>query len=80
MKIFYSLIVAILLFTAAATVAPIAAQRCPPGSVLVRRHRTKKGKIVKPYCRTRRDNNKRNNWSTRGNRNPVTGKRGWIRY
>jgi hypothetical protein len=79
MKKFYSIILLAILFTA--SVEPIFSQiRCPRGSVSVRGHRTKKGRIVKPHCRTRRDGNKRNNWSTKGNRNPVTRKRGWIRY
>lgn len=78
MKKIYSIVVLSVLFMVFA--APVFSQRCPPGSVLVRGHRTKTGKSVKPHCRTRRDGNKRNNWSTKGNRNPVTKKRGWIRY
>lgn len=78
MKKLSLIVIFTILFTASVEVA--VAQKCPPGSVRVRGHHTKRGKIVKPHCRTRRDGNKRNNWSTRGNRNPVTKKRGWIRY
>lgn len=37
---------------------------------------TKKGKVVKPFYRTVPDNRKYNNFSTKGNLNPFTGKRG----
>jgi hypothetical protein len=70
----------ILLLVFALHCLTISAQiRCPRGSVAVRGHVTKRGKVVKPHCRTRRDGNKRNNWSTKGNRNPVTGRRGRIK-
>jgi hypothetical protein len=34
------------------------------------------GTYIKSHYRTRADRTQRNNWSTRGNRNPYTGKRG----
>jgi hypothetical protein len=70
---FYSIILLAILFTS--FTESVFSQRCPPGSVLVRGHRTKRGKFVKPHCRTRPNKTKRDNWSTKGNRNPVTKKR-----
>ena len=77
MKKVFSSIILIILFAGFAEL--VFAQKCPPGSVRVRGYRTRKGKVIKPHCRTRADRSKRNNWSTKGNRNPVTKKRGWIR-
>ena len=37
---------------------------------------TKRGTYVKGYDRTTKDNTKLNNWSTKGNVNPETGKPG----
>lgn len=37
---------------------------------------TKKGTVVKPYYRTVPDKTKSNNFSTKGNNNPFTGKKG----
>ena len=37
------------------------------------------GTYVRSHRRTRANRTQRNNWSTRGNRNPYTGKRGYKR-
>jgi len=42
----------------------------------VKGHYTKKGTWVKPHYRSAPDGDFSNNWSTRGNRNPYTGKIG----
>lgn len=42
----------------------------------VRGHMRKNGTYTMGYHRTRADKNRYNNYSTRGNRNPFTGKRG----
>lgn len=39
-------------------------------------HTTKTGVYVPPHNRTSPDNTKLNNWSTKGNVNPYTGKEG----
>ena len=39
-------------------------------------HTTKTGTYVPPHYRTGADSSKLNNWSTRGNVNPYTGKTG----
>ncbi len=44
--------------------------------VHVRSHVTKRGTYVQPHVRTSPDHSRQNNWSTRGNTNPYTGKRG----
>lgn len=46
------------------------------GSVSVRGYTTKSGTYVAPHHRTSPDSTKSNNWSTRGNVNPYTGKEG----
>lgn len=45
-------------------------------SVPVRGHATKRGTYVAPSHRTSPDHTQRNNWNTRGNVNPYTGKKG----
>lgn len=77
MKKAFSFIILMILIGGCAELA--FAQKCPPGSVRVRGRYTRKGKYVKPHCRTRPNKSKRDNWSTKGNRNPVTKKRGWVR-
>jgi hypothetical protein len=44
--------------------------------VHVRSHVTKRGTYVPAHNRTSPDHTRSNNWSTRGNTNPYTGKRG----
>lgn len=47
-------------------------------SVVVKGHFSKSGSYVMPQKRTYPDNSKFNNWSTKGNYNPYTGKIGNI--
>ena len=42
----------------------------------VRGYTKKSGKYVVPHYRTNRNKTKIDNWSTKGNRNPYTGKKG----
>jgi hypothetical protein len=44
--------------------------------VHVRGHTTKSGQYVSPHMRTSPDFRRLNNWSTKGNINPYTGKAG----
>ena len=46
------------------------------GSHYVRAHTTKKGKYVKAHRATNPNHSKADNWSTKGNVNPYTGKKG----
>lgn len=46
------------------------------GSGRVKGHIRKNGSYVKPYRKTNSDSRKYNNWSTKGNVNPYTGKKG----
>jgi hypothetical protein len=46
------------------------------GSHPVRSHTTRDGRYVPPHRATNPDGTKLNNWSTRGNVNPYTGKPG----
>lgn len=46
------------------------------GATRVRSYTTKRGTYVPSHYRTARDGAKSNNWSTKGNSNPYTGKRG----
>ena len=46
------------------------------GSVAVRGHITKRGTFVMPSHRSHPDKSFTNNWSTKGNINPYTGKAG----
>ncbi len=45
-------------------------------NVSVRGHVTKQGKYISPNHRTSPDHSKFNNWSSKGNVNPYTGKAG----
>lgn len=42
----------------------------------VRGYTRRNGTHVSPHYRSDRNHSKRDNWSTKGNTNPVTGKRG----
>jgi hypothetical protein len=44
----------------------------------VRGHVTKSGTYVAPHYQTNPDNSRMNNWSTKGNTNPFTGKAGTV--
>jgi len=50
--------------------------RSSGGSHSVRAHVTRSGKYISSHRATNRDSSRRNNWSTRGNVNPYTGKPG----
>jgi uncharacterized protein YxeA len=45
-------------------------------AVHYRAYVTKKGKYVAPHVQSRPDHTKQNNYSTKGNVNPYTGKKG----
>jgi hypothetical protein len=49
------------------------------GEVYVNGYVRKNGVRVKPSCRTVRNETKKDNWSTLGNVNPYTGKKGTKR-
>jgi len=44
--------------------------------IYVKEHTRKDGTVVKGYYRSMPDETKLNNWSTKGNINPFTGKKG----
>ena len=50
-----------------------------PNHVSVRGYYKKNGTYVKPHYRTAPNSTNRDNFSTRGNVNPYTGKPGWVR-
>jgi|ERR1700688_1610963 len=50
--------------------------RSSSARVHVKSYTTKKGKVVKSHDRTAPNGTKRDNWSTKGNTNPETGKPG----
>ena len=50
-----------------------------PSSHSVRGYTNRRGTYVAPYRRTNADRTQRNNYSTRGNSNPYTGKNGTRR-
>jgi hypothetical protein len=45
-------------------------------NVYVHRHITKSGTIVQQHYRTHPDHSRQNNWSSKGQANPYTGKKG----
>lgn len=49
-------------------------------TVKVKGYTKKSGKYVAPHYRTAPDKKKSNNWSTKGNVNPYTGKKGTKKY
>lgn len=70
MKKFFSLFVFLLIaLFATATIAGA-------GSQSVRGYTRKNGTYVSPHKRSSPDRSKHNNWSTKGNTNPYTGKKG----
>jgi len=48
------------------------------GPVRTKGYTRKSGTYVAPHYRTSPDHSKSNNWSTKGNVNPYTGKRGTV--
>lgn len=70
-----TIIAALLVFTLAFA-APAMAKGGHGSTVHVRAHTTKTGIYVPAHVRTAPDHSKANNWSTKGNVNPHTGKEG----
>jgi len=70
MKKIYSMLIVIAIFLFS---TPSFAQDVP-----VRQSLRKDGSYVQPHRRTRPDNSKLNNYSTNGNINPYTGKKGTV--
>lgn len=64
-----SIIVAL---AAVALSLPALAQKTVP----VKPQVTKRGSVVRPHQRTAPNQTKMDNWSTKGNQNPMTGKKG----
>lgn len=72
------------IFVVALAIAPLLAaaaaeakgSRSGGGSHSVRGYTKKNGTYVKPHRQTNPNTTKRDNWSTKGNTNPATGKRG----
>lgn len=58
---------------------PACASGSGSGSVHVRGSVTRRGVYRQPHHRTAPDRTQHNNWSTKGNRNPYTGKAGTKR-
>lgn len=56
--------------------SPLFAAGKKTSTTYVRPHITKKGTIVQPHYQTHKDKTKLNNYSTKGNVNPYTGKKG----
>lgn len=75
MKVLFAALLALVL-----PCLPIASDAKSPGgkggTTSVKGHTTKKGTYVAPHKRTAPDSSKRNNYSTKGNVNPYTGKKG----
>lgn len=67
-------LVALLLLISSAALA--GGHRSTSGTVSVHGYTTRTGTYVAPHQRTAPDHTKSNNWSTRGNVNPITGKPG----
>ncbi len=65
---------ALLAFTAMALTGMAQTTTKPP--VHVEGHTTKNGTVIAPHDRTAPDSTRGNNWSTKGNTNPETGKPG----
>jgi hypothetical protein len=59
-----------------ATVKSAQIKKAPSASVPVRAHIKKNGKLVNGHVRTAPNNTQRDNYSSKGNVNPMTGKRG----
>jgi len=60
----------------AAMLIAVAAPSFAQGSHMVRGHVRKDGTYVAPHMRTNPNSTRTDNWSTRGNVNPYTGKEG----
>lgn len=62
--------------TAALTFAAASSHHSSSSTTHVKAYSKKDGKTVAAHDRTSPDHTKRNNWSTKGNTNPETGKKG----
>lgn len=62
---------------AIACAAPLA-EACAQGTTQRRGYVTRNGVYVPPSRQTKPDGTKANNWSTRGNVNPYTGRQGTV--
>lgn len=71
-----ALLVVAILFASSGALARGSGGHRSGGTVSVRGHSTRSGSYVQPHHRTAPDKSKTNNWSTKGNVNPRTGKRG----
>jgi hypothetical protein len=60
------------------TLALLAMPAWAKSATRVKSHTTKKGTYVPSHRRTNPDKSKNNNWSTKGNVNPDTGKKGTV--
>lgn len=65
-------------FTAAILAVAVTAPVCAKESHAVRGYTRKDGTYVAPHRATNPDSTRMNNWSTRGNVNPYTGKIGTV--
>jgi hypothetical protein len=63
---------------AAGLILLLAATQSSASSHHVRGHISRKGNYVAPHHQTNPDHSKLNNWSTKGNVNPYTGKKGTV--
>lgn len=69
-----ALFVLLFIFTFTAIITPYAG--VATAVVHVKGYTTKKGKYVKPYIKSNSNKSKLDNYSTKGNKNPYTGKKG----
>jgi hypothetical protein len=86
----YLLGIVLAVFVASGVVAPVFAHQVEAkarvstyksvSKVKVNGYTKKSGKYVAPHYRTAPDKKKSNNWSTKGNINPYTGKKGTKKY
>jgi hypothetical protein len=71
-KFFSASLLAIVLFFGLSSVAEARTR--------VHGYTRKNGTYVAPHYRSNRDHSKLNNWSSKGNSNPYTGKKGYKNY
>lgn len=78
LKMLVSMLAATLIFSATCAASPRMATGTgsKSASTRVQGYTTKRGTTVAPYSRSTADRTRTNNWSTKGNTNPMTGKRG----
>lgn len=76
MKTILIILVALLVWVPAYAKGRSAGSRSRSGTVTVRSHKTKSGKRVETHRRTKGNRTQTDNWSTKGNVNPDTGRAG----